>query len=204
MLAEQVDMFSECGKSPFDGGAGLVETTFGDLAQHGPKVVALAGAAGSGKSTSSAFLVKHGYTLVKFAGPLKDMCRAIGMTEVMIEGDLKEVPAKMLQGRTPRQFMQWLGTEFGRDMIGQRFWIDLWHERVNLVLGRGGKVVVDDCRFSNEAAAVRHCRGTIIRLVGRGGIAGAHSSEQADFDPDFEIANTGSINDLHQALAAAI
>ena len=44
----------------------------------------------------------------------------------------------------------------------------------------------------------------IIRLIGRGGIAGAHASEQADFEPDFEIANTGSINDLHQALAAAI
>jgi hypothetical protein len=174
--------------------------TFGDLEFYQPTVVALSGAAGSGKSTASAYLATKGYTLVKFAGPLKEMCRAVGLTDAMIEGALKEVPQEMLQGKTPRQFMQWLGTEFGRDLIGPNFWTDLWRARVEKILSDGGKVVTDDCRFANEAAAVRRMGGDIYRLVGRGGISGGHSSEKQDWQADVVIENTGTIEQLHVAL----
>jgi hypothetical protein len=48
---------------------------------------------------------------VKFAGPLKSMCMALGLTEAHIEGHLKEVPCELLCGQTPRHAMQTLGTE---------------------------------------------------------------------------------------------
>jgi hypothetical protein len=175
--------------------------TFGPLAAYRRPVIGLSGAAGSGKSTVSAFLIAHGYTLVKFAGPLKDMCRAIGMTDDHIEGHLKELPSDMLQGKTPRQFMQWLGTEFGRNLIGPTFWIDLWRARVIAVLSAGGGVVTDDCRFQNEAEAVWEFGGSIFRLVGRGGIAGTHASEAVNFLADKEVHNTGTIADLHKKIA---
>lgn len=182
----------------------LAPQTFGELHLYRPAVVGLCGPAGSGKSTASAFLVSQGYTLVKFAGPLKAMCRAIGLTDEHLEGSLKEVPAKMLQGRTPRYFMQRLGAEFGRDLIGPNFWSDLAKIAIERTLAEGGSVVIDDCRYPNEAGVIRSFGGEIYKLTGRGGIEGAHSSEQFDFVPDYEVANHGSIQDLHGRLERLI
>lgn len=166
---------------------------------HLPPVVALSGAAGSGKSTVSEYLaVRYGYTRTKFAKPMKDMCRAIGMTEAMIEGEEKEVPVDWLGGKTPRYAMQRLGTEFGRDCMGEDFWVDLWRESAVL------PTVVDDCRFPNEAAAVRRMGGRVLRLTGRGGIAGGHSSEASDFIADDVIENTGTIAELQARVAEVI
>ncbi len=163
-----------------------------------PPVIALTGLAGSGKSTASKYLVeKHGYQLVKFAGPLKDMLRAIGLSEEQIEGSLKEEPCEWLQGATPRHAMQTLGTQWGRDCIGPSFWIELWVRRVNQIIAAGGHVVVDDCRFPNEANEARKLGGVVWRLVGRGGIAGSHESEAGCGRPDMEIHNTGDIGSLH-------
>lgn len=158
-----------------------------------PPIIALSGPAGSGKSTVSDFLAtQYGYTRSKFAKPLKDMCRAIGMTEAMIEGDQKETPVRWLCGKTPRHAMQTLGTEWGRDSLGEDFWVGLWERSV---LGRP-LTVVDDCRFANEAAAVRRMGGRVIRLTGRGGIAGGHVSEAGGFLVDAVVVNDGSIADL--------
>lgn len=165
-----------------------------------PQVIALSGPAGSGKSTAAAHLVSKGYTLIKFAGPLKAMCRAIGLDDEHIEGDLKERPLGWLQGKSPRQFMQMLGTEFGRDCIGPHFWVGLWERAALDVLDQGGRVVVDDCRFANEADAVRKLGGVVVRLVGRGGLAGGHASESVDWEADAVLVNTGSQKDLRDAV----
>ncbi|OJH57796.1 deoxynucleotide monophosphate kinase [Agrobacterium pusense] len=166
-----------------------------------PPVIALTGLAGSGKSTASKYLVeKHGYQLVKFAGPLKDMLRAIGLSEGHIEGAHKETDLAMLSGHTPRHAMQTLGTEWGRKCMGEDFWTNLWRSRVDGVLAFGGRVVVDDCRFPNEASEVRKLGGVVWRLVGRGGIAGSHESEAGCGAADVEIHNTGEIADLRRQL----
>jgi len=166
-----------------------------------PRVVALTGAAGSGKSTAADYLIlRHDYERVKFAGPLKDMCRAIGLTEDHIEGRLKEVPCDMLCGKTPRHLMQALGTELGRNLIGEDFWIRLWLHRV----AAAKRVVVDDCRFPNEAEAVRSLGGVIIKLEGRGGIAGGHESEKGCGTWDGVVENDGCVTDLYAGVEEAI
>lgn len=163
-----------------------------------PRLVALTGAAGSGKSTATKFLVeRHGYTLVKFAGPLKDMLRAIGASEEEIEGGRKETPAIWLCGKTPRHAMQTLGTEWGRNCIGEDFWAGIWAIRVQRVFNAGGRVVVDDCRFPNEAASVRTKGGMIIKLEGRGGIAGQHASEAGCGQHDAIVTNDGGLVELY-------
>ncbi|POO54494.1 deoxynucleotide monophosphate kinase [Agrobacterium rosae] len=170
-----------------------------------PPVIALTGLAGSGKSTASKYLVeKHGYQLVKFAGPLKDMLRAIGLSEAQIEGELKEEPCEWLQGATPRHAMQTLGTQWGRACIGPSFWIGLWVRRVNLIIAAGGRVVVDDCRFPNEADDVRKLGGVVWKIVGRGGIAGSHVSEAGCGEADMVIQNTGSVDHLCRAIFDAL
>ena len=171
-----------------------------------PPIVAFTGLAGAGKTTASRYLTnRHGYKVVKFAGPLKDMCRAVGLTESQIEGALKEVPSDYLCGKSPRQFMQLLGTQFGRDLIGKDFWIGLWLHRARDVIAKGHRVVTDDCRFPNEAAAIRKLGGDIITIAGRGGIAGSHESESGiGTDPDAVLANNGSISDLHDKIEEVI
>jgi hypothetical protein len=163
-----------------------------------PKVVALSGLAGSGKSTLADYLIeRHGYVRVKFAGPLKKMMQAIGLSDEQIEGPLKEVPAPLLQGKTPRYAMQTAGTEWGRALIGEDFWTGLWTSTANEVLAQGKRVVCDDCRFDNEADAVRDIGGVVLQLVGRGGLPGMHSSEQG-CDVDLVIHNASTVADLRE------
>lgn len=170
-----------------------------------PPVVAFTGVAGSGKSTATKYLVEQrGYTVVKFAGPLKDMMRAIGFTEREIEGDLKETPCSILGGKTPRLAMQTLGTEWGRNCIGDDFWVRLWRVRAGMVVQNGGRVVTDDCRFPNEAKAVRKLGGDIYKIEGRGGIAGGHVSEKGCGDQDLVIGNGGCVEDLHGKIEEAL
>lgn len=142
-----------------------------------PKLIVLAGAAGAGKSTIAAELVKRGYQVIKFAAPLKNMLRALGLSEDEIEGHLKEQPCALLGGRTPRHAMQTLGTEWGRGCIDAEVWVSAWKREVDRVLAEGGRVVVDDCRFSNELAAAMRLGGVAVRLVRDGAGTVVHASE---------------------------
>ncbi|MGF9567423.1 deoxynucleotide monophosphate kinase [Neorhizobium sp. BT27B] len=170
-----------------------------------PPIVAFTGPAGSGKSTATGYLIDvHGYTLVKFAGPLKDMMRAVGLSEREIEGDLKEKPSYLLCGKTPRHAMQTLGTEWGRDILGSDFWIRLWRARVEQAASEGKRVVVDDLRFPNEAKAIRQLGGDIYRLTGRGGIVGEHISERGCGDEDLVIANDNDPDALYRKVEDAL
>ncbi|MBY3263904.1 deoxynucleotide monophosphate kinase [Rhizobium laguerreae] len=170
-----------------------------------PPVVAFTGQAGAGKSTATRYLVEqHGYTLVKFAGPLKDMMRALGFGDDDIEGSCKELSNSLLCGKSPRHAMQTLGTQWGRDCIGEDFWINLWKDTAEHTIAHGGRVVTDDCRFPNEALAVRRLGGDIYKLIGRGGIAGDHVSERGCGDEDLTIANAGAVEELHGKIEEAL
>lgn len=161
-------------------------------------IVAFTGLAGSGKSTAAGRLVNdHGYQRVRFAGPLKDMLRALGLTEAEIEGDRKEMPCELLCGQTPRRAMQTIGTEWGRDLIGDDLWIRAWRASLDRVPA-GVPVVVDDCRFPNEAKAVRDAGGLLIRIDRPGAGAGAagHVSEMHALPVDVLISNYGSVGEL--------
>ena len=89
-------------------------------------VIALTGLMNSGKSTVADYLVTHrDFVRLKFAQGLKEMMRALGLTDDEIEGVRKEMPCERLNGRTPRYAMQTLGTEWGRTHMGQDFWVNL-------------------------------------------------------------------------------
>jgi hypothetical protein len=169
-----------------------------------PQVIALVGNAGAGKSTVADYMISaYGYHRVKFAGPLKNMLRAIGLDNEEIEGSKKEQPCDLLCGKTPRHAMVTLGTEWGRDLIGQDFWTGLWEEEVCAHLNSGLRVVVDDCRFPNELAAVKRRGGVAWRIVRpshEGSSLPGHRSEGAlsEFYGDMRaIANSGWVEDLH-------
>lgn len=159
-------------------------------------VIGLTGLINAGKSTVAQHLMlQYGFVLVKFAQGLKDMMRALGLNESEIEGVLKELPCDKLNGRTPRYAMQTLGTEWGRNHMGQDFWVNLLVQKVHQM---DCNVVIDDCRFPNEAVAVqRDLQGKVWRLV-RAASYGTHSSErdQAYITPDLTLMNTGTLDEL--------
>ena len=167
------------------------------------RLIAFTGQAGAGKSTAADALVEDGWVRVKFADPLKNMMRSFYRScgveddefiEARIEGAYKEEPDPFLKGRTPRHAMQTLGTEWGRDCMHVGLWVDAWSQRVLLMAERGLDVVVDDCRFPNEADAVRKLGGKIVEITGRGkGIGKAHQSEAGVGEPDIRISNTGPL-----------
>lgn len=127
-------------------------------------LIGICGRAASGKSTVADHLISQGFVRVKFAGPLKDMLRAIGLPERAIEGDLKTTPMRILGYRTPRFAMQTLGTEWGRKIMGDGFWTGLLEARANKLLAHGLHVVCDDMRFPNEVEAIRNMGGRIIKV----------------------------------------
>lgn len=150
-------------------------------------IIGLCGLAGSGKTTIANHLVEHhGFVRLPFAGPLKAMAAAFGLGPRELAGDLKEVPSDLLCGRTPRQFMQLLGTEFGRELIGENVWVRAWERALGDLATDGFRplrVVADDMRFPNEAAAIRARGGVVVQLIREGAgsaSGGGHASERPE------------------------
>lgn len=158
-------------------------------------LIGITGRAGSGKSTAADVLLKAGWARVKFADPLKNMLRAIGLSDRHIEGDLKEVPCDLLQGKTPRWAMQSLGTEWGRQCIGEGLWLDLARREIALTIAQGVPVVVDDVRFENEAQLIRDLGGTILQITRGNAETPSHASE-ADLAGDIVYRNNGTRAEL--------
>lgn len=157
-------------------------------------IIGFAGLAGSGKTTAARMLEEEAdFVRLPFAGPLKAMGRAFGLTPHEMAGDLKEAPCAALCGRTPRQFLQALGTDFGRNMIGENVWVEAWRravekERLDAVASfceadPPFNIVVDDVRFPNEVAAIEAMGGVVVRIdrPGAGSASGAgHPSEDVE------------------------
>jgi hypothetical protein len=166
-------------------------------------IIGLMGFARSGKGTVADVLVKrHGFVRMKFADGLKNMLRAIGLTDREIEGDLKEAPCALLGGKTPRHAMITLGTEWGRDMIHQDLWPMIAERRIQKYMAE--RVVFDDCRFLNEVAMIRRHGGLIWRVHRPGtGPVRQHPSEleQLEVEPDLNLVNNGTIEELQESVS---
>lgn len=106
--------------------------------------------------------------------------------------------------RSPRQIMQWWGTEYRRAQDPD-YWTVMLERRIeSLLLSGQTRLVVTDVRFDNEAATVRaEPFGAKIWAITRPGCsvpAGSHVSETSGqrFTPDAVIDNSGDILHLRQ------
>ena len=171
---------------------------------------------GSGKSVAASHLVaNHGFALVKFAGPLKDMTRALlphivpaQLVETHVEGYDKETPLAGFDGLTTRRIMQTLGTEWGRETILPDLWTRIARERCRAILAAGQGVVIDDMRFLNEYDTVRELGGVSRRIVRpdapRSEAVGHASEGELDRIAMPEIFNDGTVPQLHARLDALV
>lgn len=177
------------------------------------KLLALTGPAGVGKSTIAAALeARYGFRRVRFAAPLKDMLRAFYRAQLLtedriedrLEGHLKEVPDPLLGGTTPRCAMQTLGSEWGRGLVHADLWVRAWERMARAAL-EAGPVVVEDCRFANEANAVGRLGGWVVELRRVGvGWSGGHDSEAGLALADCAICNDGTPEAVARRIMAEV
>lgn len=141
-----------------------------------PPVIGIVGPMGAGKSTLAKHLVEvHGYTRMSMATPLKNMLRALGLSEEDVNGPQahRERPSTLLGGKSPRFALQTLGTDWGRRMISPDLWVSAVQALIIQHQTRAATakkkqphagVVIDDIRFPNEWEMVRRLGGSLWRI----------------------------------------
>lgn len=170
--------------------------------------IGLVGRARSGKDTVALHLVeKNKYTRVAFADRMRDAVEAMNpVIRLDVEGlewtcplavGLKMYGWEGLKQYSPdvRGYLQRMGTEVGRDMFGEDFWV----EQALRVAGAYDKVVFSDVRYPNEAERIRK-EGGVLWRVEREGIekSDEHTSESLveTIKVDAVIKNNGTLDEL--------
>lgn len=170
-----------------------------------PRVVGVAGRAGSGKNAVAAMI--PGAAVIQLADPLyAAVAVMLGVPEALLRHRAyKSAPLPGI-GKTPRQLLQTLGTEWGRHLVGEDVWIRMAERRIEQFAAAGVTVVaIADVRFENEAEWVR-ARGGEIWHVYRHGLADDDHASEAGIKveaADRVIDNSGTLDDLRQAVQAA-
>jgi hypothetical protein len=152
-----------------------------------PVILGLTGYAQSGKDTAAGFLVARGWRRLAFADILRSSLYNLNpIVPMPLEGapdhwarvqDLvnwKGWDVAKVEYPEIRQLLQRLGTEVGRELYGENFWV----ERVMSQIKPGEKVVITDVRFPNEEKAVHDAGGRVFRIVRTGvNAVNGHASE---------------------------
>lgn len=166
-------------------------------------LIALHAPAEGGKTTAAEMLVKHyGFKRISFAAPLYDMLEAGGFGRPKTSAEKEAIIPGL--DFSWRHAAQTLGTEWGRRCLGENIWTQLALRKCS---DFDGRYVIDDCRFENEATAVREFDGTVVHIVGRvsqhvGDAAKKHESERGlvFMDGDYRLNNSGTLHDLQCGL----
>ena len=176
-----------------------------------PLLIGLAGPARSGKSTAADHLVRnHLLEHYAFADPLRS-----GLMEIFnldpddFEGERKEQTLAWL-GRSPRELMQSMGTEWARQMVHPDVWVRIAEQNLNYLQNSLSSVVgfvVSDVRFENEAEFIRQRGGTIIHLRRPDAPSvNPHISEAGIqiLQPDLIVNNDGNLAWLRERVDACV
>lgn len=165
------------------------------------KLIGLAGHARCGKSTLASVCAAHGYTVVHFADPLKDLvAELIGVSRGAIERlkvdrtvkfPLDEASMRVIASKTGielatvksripfreytvRELLQTIGTTLIRYVDPTWFIVRLF-----ATLDPDKKYVIADVRFPNEVNEIEYSDGICFYILRPSGIPDPHPSENA-------------------------
>jgi hypothetical protein len=146
-------------------------------------VIGITGNMGVGKTTLANEIAGrlNGYVL-PFAAPVKSIAKSMGWN-----GEKDE---------RGRRLLQLIGTECGRECIGEDVWVRRWLASLVEDSESPSAVIADDVRFENEADAIRARGGLIVRVTRPGFDGDGHASETQRVDAHMEIANDGTVERL--------
>lgn len=163
------------------------------------RLIGLIGRARSGKDTIGRYLY-DAYDLyhMAFADPIKNMLGAAFPDINFYEGDREATIAWL--GKSPRQLMQTLGTEWGRQCVHPELWVLLAEHSMKIAQEAGYPgVVITDVRFHNEADMILRNGGDLWYVMRPDAhVVNEHVSEQADWHtyPHRVLHNDGTLDDL--------
>ncbi|MCK9602822.1 MAG: adenylate kinase [Candidatus Omnitrophica bacterium] len=155
------------------------------------------------------------------ADPIRAIARDVfGFSVAQLESALKdEIDPRW--GATPREILQFVGTDMFRVTLGARFpsiGADIWARSLRDRIESASRgiirplaphiIVVSDVRFPNEAQVLRDLGGAIIRVRRAVGVGAndEHASETAGdaIDADYEIANDCDLSALYERADAIV
>lgn len=169
-------------------------------------IIGLMGYARSGKDTVADYLVRHhGFVKMAFADPMREALYRLSplitiadMTGVPLKTAVDGLGWETVKADSPdvRELLQRMGTEVGREMFGEDFWVDYAMKKAE----EHERVVFSDVRFQNEAKVVAKS-GVLWRVIRPNvGPVNNHISER-DVDAvkaDFTILNDSTLEDLNK------
>ena len=171
-------------------------------------IIGLSGYARSGKDTVADYLVEHhGFRKMSFADPMRNALYALNPT-IEVDGVSTTLASAVniyswekLKTLSPdvRPLLQRFGTEVGRNMFGENFWVDY---ALNSIVD-GTKVVISDVRYPNEVNAIKALGGKVYRVERDGvGPANSHASENGldGYEFDGELQNNESVEWLYRLI----
>jgi len=190
-------------------------------------VVGVFGNAQHGKDTVGKLLVGQYETTGRkrpkqfaLADPVKEVAKhLLGMPDEVAYG-VTGVDREALRnnwrlyGRNGREWLQWIGTELGREMVDWNLWLDRAVDTIVMDTGGHDLFVITDCRFENERSGLRkrleHVFIPFVTVrVKRPGepVDMSHQSESevaamSDDLFDHVIVNDGSLADLDMKVHA--
>lgn len=172
-------------------------------------IIGISGYAQVGKDTVAAYLVeKYGFTRVAFADPIREAVYRLN-PKINI-ADMRGVPLAVavdglgwesvkVDSQDTRELLQRMGTEVGREMFGDNFWVDQAMKKAS----EFENVVITDVRYPNELEAILGHSGAVWRVVKEGTDAvNRHASESALDGYDFEyiIFNNDTKESLYESI----
>jgi hypothetical protein len=179
--------------------------------------IGIIGKARSGKDTAALALVaEHHYTRLAFADPLKELALAIdpliptsidshGRIHTRLSALIRDVGWEYAKDhyQEVRRLLQRTGG--GVREIDETFWLTATRKKLNAAEAWNIPVVVTDVRYPNEANMLRSRGFRLIRITRPGVADDQHDSETAldTYPADLTIENTGTVDDLRQAILPA-
>jgi hypothetical protein len=167
-----------------------------------PPLIGISGAARSGKDTAADFIqVETGGYIYHLADPMRAMLRVgLGIDlDTQYWRERKEEVVGPI-GKSPRQLMQTLGTEWGRNMISEDLWLVM--AQIQL-MKRGPGMIIPDIRFENEAKWLRDRGGVIVHLRRKDAQKVNEHVSESGVTPalgEVTISNDGTLQDLQVSI----
>jgi deoxynucleotide monophosphate kinase-like protein len=171
-------------------------------------LVGITGYATSGKDTfAKSLALRGGFHVMGMSDALVNMARVLNPLLQYDDGQLFELnrvldavgytEAKKIP--SVREYLQRLGTEAVRDILGNDAWVNAAERKFYGWLENDEHVAVTGIRFPNEANMIKRFGGTIVKILRNGTEpSNGHSSDtELDTLPvDVVVFNNGTVDDL--------
>ena len=139
-------------------------------------IIGICGFIGSGKDTIADYLVNlHHFRRESFANTLKDAVSAVfGWDRTMLEGRTQQArewreqvdPWWAERLGMPHLTPRWILQNWGTEVCRKNFHDDIWIASLeNKLRASTDDIVISDCRFPNEIAAIKKAGGRVVRVV---------------------------------------